>query len=127
MANDDDNSASVLKGIASTIRKHVKTAQKANRESLDSFRAIGAQLAEAKAILKRGEFGRWVKAEFGYTKQWSSPLIRLHTESNRIDSALEWVGDRQDTPGTKKNTRWTEFFCCCGRRKISTTHSPWVA
>jgi hypothetical protein len=57
--------------------------------ALEANMRIGGHLRELRKILPHGEFGREVKAQLGFDRQWSARLMQLHEEWPYVLKAIE--------------------------------------
>ena len=59
---------------------------------LNNFIEIGRRLAEAKGLVKYGEWGKWLKEEVGFSQNRAEKLMRLYEEFGREQAALGDAG-----------------------------------
>ncbi|MBX6746956.1 MAG: DUF3102 domain-containing protein [Acetobacteraceae bacterium] len=78
MSTAVDESAANLTRIEEQIMAAKAASIAATFESLRRKAEIGRLLVEAKSLLPHGQFDRWIREKFNFSRQWASVLVQLH-------------------------------------------------
>jgi hypothetical protein len=95
------NVQTLLDAEASAIRDCLGHLRRANPESLEAHRKIGASLQRVREAAGWKQCLEWAKLNFDFGKTWVARLIWLHREWPAVEAALAWSGDRADTLGSR--------------------------
>jgi hypothetical protein len=89
------NSRPQLEALVARCNNSLAHGKKGGMASLRAYRAAGTALKEMKDLLPRGEFGRVAQMRCGCSKQWRARLLKLHSEWENVQAALQWTEDQQ--------------------------------
>ncbi|MGK7871572.1 hypothetical protein [Falsiroseomonas sp. E2-1-a20] len=101
MTDKNHNSKAVLNHAKAAIHRHIAKIGRADRESLEEHRKIGAKLNEVREVVAWKDVLAWADEEFDFGKTWVARLMWVDREWEKWVSANDWAGDRRDTKGAR--------------------------